>query len=299
MKAAEKELIFNLLKKASDNYYGYSSPEFKQMPQFQDDPEICAADSEKDHLTEKNQAVSALINETPQVQLKNDEKEAVQNQIPVEQNSKTVSLQPVFQPEKESGGITLKELAEKIKLCQRCKLHNNRTKAVPGMGVEGSPVLVIGEGPGEEEDKQGLPFVGPAGQLLDKMLYAIQLDRNKNCYIANIVKCRPPYNRDPQNDEASACKSFLDAQIHILKPKMILALGKTAVRNLLQIQGDFSLNKYRGQIYEYNNIPVIVTYHPSALLRNIDFKKPAWEDLKFFKNELLKIQPDYAEEFLQ
>lgn len=259
MTALEKNLIFNLLKAASDNFYGYYSPEFLEKPNFIDD--------KIENKTESNE------------NLKNSEK----NNVTAENTKKS--------------GITLEELNEKILKCAKCRLSQKRTNVVPGQGVENPEVLVIGEGPGEEEDKQGLPFVGPAGKLLDKMLAAIQLDRFTNCYIANTVKCRPPYNRDPEKDEAESCRSFLDAQIHILKPKMILALGKVAVRNLLKIDGEFSLNKYRGKIFKYNEVPLVVTYHPSALLRNIEFKRPAWEDLKFFRAKLTEISPNYAKDF--
>ncbi len=206
------------------------------------------------------------------------------------------TIQTKSETEKKQS-LTLEALNKKICECNRCTLCQKRINTVPGEGVENPIVLVIGEAPGEEEDKAGRPFVGPAGHLLDKMLNAIQLDRKLNCFIANTVKCRPPYNRDPEEQETEACRSFLDAQVAILKPKMILALGKIAIRDLLKINGDFSLNKFRGQIYEYNNIPLVVTYHPSALLRNIEFKKPAWQDLKFLKSKLLTISPDYAKDF--
>lgn len=257
MNIQEKTQLFNLLKTASDNFYGYSSPEFKYDPIFTDDEVIAETNTE------------AEVKE-----------ESTQVEIP---------------EEKPATGISLESIAQKIHDCKRCKLCNGRKNTVPGMGVEQPVALIVGEGPGEEEDNQGLPFVGPAGQLLDKMLAAIQLDRRTNCYIANTVKCRPPYNRDPEKEEADACRSFLDAQIHVLKPKMILALGKVAVRNMLNIQGEFALNKYRLQVFDYNGIPLVVTYHPSALLRNIEFKKPAWDDLKFFKSKLEELSPEYKQ----
>ena len=156
------------------------------------------------------------------------------------------------------------------------------------MGVENPDVLVIGEGPGYDEDKQGLPFVGKAGILLDKMLAAIGLDRKTNCYIANIVKCRPPQNRDPFPQEQDACFSFLEAQINILKPKMILCMGKISSNKMLNQKSP--IGTLRGQIFEYNNIPLMVTYHPSALLRNEQLKRPAWDDLKMFKAKLDEIK---------
>lgn len=188
----------------------------------------------------------------------------------------------------ESNGITLDELNAKILRCTRCGLARTRNNVVPGMGVEHPEVLVIGEGPGHDEDMQGLPFVGKAGVLLDRMLAAIGLDRKTNCYIANIVKCRPPKNRNPMPDEQSACFSFLEAQIHILKPKMILCMGKIAIE---KITGqNISINAQHGEFFEYNSIPVMPTYHPSALLRNEELKRPAWEDLKKFKRRLDELQ---------
>ena len=189
------------------------------------------------------------------------------------------------------GHATIESVAQKIAACHRCGLCKTRTNTVPGMGVENPAVLVIGEGPGHDEDLQGKPFVGPAGQLLDKMLSAINLDRNRNCYIANIVKCRPPQNRDPLPEEADACSSFLKAQIHILKPKMILAMGQIALQNLYDPQA--KITQLHGQILDYNGIPLMATYHPSALLRNSDLKRPAWEDLKGFRIKLLELCPGY------
>lgn len=209
-------------------------------------------------------------------------------QIRNEQNlSETKNLTSIYD--------SIDAIAQKIHSCTSCKLFSTRTNVVPGMGVENPDVLIIGEGPGEEEDRQGLPFVGRAGQLLDKMLNAIELDRNANCFIANIVKCRPPKNRDPEPDECASCRAFLDSQIDALQPKIILAMGRIASHNLLNT--DSSLGRLRNNFYEYKNIPVLVTYHPSALLRNEDLKRPAWEDLKLFKSRLLTLSPDYAAHF--
>jgi DNA polymerase len=190
------------------------------------------------------------------------------------------------------GGVSIGEIAEKVAACRRCQLYRTRTHTVPGEGVPHPLVLVIGEGPGADEDMSGRPFVGPAGQLLDKMLAAISLDRHTNCFIANIVKCRPPHNRDPEPGEAEACRSFLEAQIHLLKPVMILALGRIAVQNLLKT--DTGIGKLRGTFHAYNGIPLLATYHPSALLRNVDLKRPAWEDLKLFRTRLEQLVPHYS-----
>lgn len=198
---------------------------------------------------------------------------------------------PEFTDDIEKKSSTLENINSKIRECRRCVLCEKRIQAVPGMGVENPLVLVIGEGPGEEEDRQGLPFVGPAGQLLDKMLAAIHLYRNKNCYIANIVKCRPPMNRTPLPSEADACRPFLDAQIAALKPKAILCAGSTAVKNLFHTAN--GVMKLHGKVLNFNGIPVVTTWHPSALLRAPENKRPAWEDLKIFRSELLKIAPDY------
>ena len=149
-------------------------------------------------------------------------------------------------------------------------------------------VMVIGEGPGADEDRQGRPFVGKAGQLLDKMLEAIQLSRKTNCYITNVVKCRPPQNRDPAPEERSCCAAFLDAQIRLLRPKMILVMGRIAAQHLLQTSD--GIGKLRGRFFDYQGIPLMPTYHPSALLRDESLKRPAWEDLKRFRARLHELQ---------
>ncbi|MCR4790811.1 MAG: uracil-DNA glycosylase [Treponemataceae bacterium] len=180
--------------------------------------------------------------------------------------------------------MTLELLKEKVENCKRCDLCKTRKNAVFGIGVEHPVVLVIGEAPGANEDAKGEPFVGEAGILLDKMLIAINLSRKTNCYIANIIKCRPPANRDPFPAECSSCISYLDTQIHLLKPKMILCVGRVAAHNLLKMTD--SVNQMRGKTFSYKGIPVMMTYHPSALLRDAELKRPAWEDLKLFKKTL-------------
>lgn len=184
----------------------------------------------------------------------------------------------------KTSGITLSTLTDKVKNCTRCQLCKQRTNTVFGIGVEHPLVMVIGEGPGKDEDEKGEPFVGKAGQLLDKMLQAIHLSRDTNCYIANVVKCRPPANRDPFPDEANSCMPYLETQIHILKPTMILAMGKVAAHNLFKTSDP--VIKMRGNLYDYNGIPAMMTYHPSALLRDESLKRPAWEDLKLFRSRL-------------
>jgi DNA polymerase len=158
--------------------------------------------------------------------------------------------------------------------------------AVPGEGAERPLVLVVGEGPGQDEDRTGRPFAGPAGQLLDKMLASIGLRREQNCFIANVVKCRPPGNRDPEAGELSSCAPYLSRQIHCLKPRAILCLGRVAANSLLGNGEGQPIGGLRGRFFDYSPpgggapIPLIATYHPSALLRNEEWKRPVWEDLK-------------------
>ena len=182
----------------------------------------------------------------------------------------------------------IEKIAAEIRACNLCSLGATRTKAAPGEGVTQPLVMVIGEGPGAEEDAQGRPFVGRAGQLLDKMLASINLSRNTNCFIANVVKCRPPGNRDPYPEETAACAGFLKRQIVLLSPKFILVAGRIAAHTLLQTAE--SINKLRGKFTEYTvdgmTIPLLVTYHPAALLRNEELKRPAWEDLKLLRSKL-------------
>ena len=274
MTAAEKNQLYSHLRTISAWAKGYPSASFDtEIPQFTDD-QILVLQHEPVELT---QGESPTVISAPQIQGR---------------QFQAATLEEISRRQE-----AIARLDSQIKQCQRCKLCKGRTQAVPGTGVLNPAVLVIGEGPGADEDAQGLPFVGPAGQLLDKMLAAINLSRSTNCYIANIVKCRPPKNRDPEPEESDACRSYLEAQIAILKPAMILAVGRIAIQNLLQTsQG---IGQLRGKILSYNNIPLMATYHPSALLRNQDLKRPAWEDLKIFRTHLTQLHPDYDRAFLQ
>jgi uracil-DNA glycosylase family 4 len=164
--------------------------------------------------------------------------------------------------------------------CQACPLGQTRNKFVYGVGNPHAKLLFIGEAPGQDEDQLGEPFVGRAGQLLDKILAAIQLSR-KEVYIANILKCRPPGNRDPLPDEVSKCIPYLKEQIRIMKPKLICALGRIAAQNLLATTTP--LGKLRGKWHEFEGIPLLVTYHPAALLRFPEYKKETWADMKILK----------------
>ncbi len=176
------------------------------------------------------------------------------------------------------------ELARQVADCKACGLCQQRRQAVLGVGDLNPDWLFIGEGPGAEEDQKGEPFVGQAGKLLDNMLASLDIARGNKVYIANAVKCRPPGNRTPEAAEMATCRPFLERQIALLKPKVIVLLGKAAVHTILH--DDKSLSALRGQRFEFAGIPVVVTYHPAYLLRNLPEKAKAWEDLLFARRTL-------------
>ncbi|MBI5751788.1 MAG: uracil-DNA glycosylase [Hydrogenophilales bacterium] len=171
------------------------------------------------------------------------------------------------------------QLKQAVASCTACALHAQRTQAVLGVGDEQADWLFVGEAPGAEEDQQGEPFVGQAGKLLDNMLASIELKRGEKVYIANVVKCRPPGNRNPDTTEALACAPYLDRQIALMQPKLIVALGKVAAVRLLG--RDATIASLRGQVLDYHGTPLIITYHPAYLLRTLADKARAWEDLCF------------------
>ena len=168
--------------------------------------------------------------------------------------------------------------------CTRCSLHAGRTQGVFGVGNAEAQWMIIGEAPGAEEDRRGEPFVGRAGQLLDAMLRAIGLSRAQNAYIANVLKSRPPNNRDPRPEEVAACLPYLRRQIELVRPRLLLAVGRIAAQNLLGTEE--SLSRLRGRVHRFGelNTPLVVTYHPAYLLRNPADKRKAWEDLKFARS---------------
>lgn len=176
-------------------------------------------------------------------------------------------------------GLNWQELAARVAGCKACPLGAQRNQAVFGVGDERPDWLFVGEGPGAEEDAKGEPFVGQAGKLLDNMLAALDLARGNKVYIGNAVKCRPPGNRTPEAAEMAACRPYLERQIALLQPKIIVLLGKAAVHAVLH--DDKSLASLRGKRFAYQGIPVVVTYHPAYLLRNLPEKAKAWEDLLF------------------
>ncbi|CAJ7787892.1 phage SPO1 DNA polymerase domain-containing protein [Burkholderia pseudomallei] len=169
------------------------------------------------------------------------------------------------------------ELRARVADCERCRLCEKRTNTVFGVGDEHADWMLVGEAPGENEDKQGEPFVGQAGKLLDNMLRALALKRGENVYIANVIKCRPPGNRNPEPDEVARCEPYLQRQVALVKPKLIVALGRFAAQTLLKTDG--SIASMRGRVHQYEGVPVIVTYHPAYLLRSLQDKAKAWSDL--------------------
>ncbi|MBI1397398.1 MAG: uracil-DNA glycosylase [Betaproteobacteria bacterium] len=181
-------------------------------------------------------------------------------------------------------GMDWPELKADVAACTACALAARRRNTVFGVGDEQADWLFVGEGPGADEDARGEPFVGQAGRLLDSMLAAVDLARGHDVYIANIVKCRPPGNRNPEPAEAARCLPYLHRQIELIRPRLIVALGKVAVGNLLGI--DDAISRLRGRLLDYRGTPVVVTYHPAYLLRNLPDKAKVWEDLCFARDTM-------------
>jgi DNA polymerase len=186
-------------------------------------------------------------------------------------------------PDNAERAAELTALANTVAGCTRCRLSQGRSKVVFASGNPNADLMLIGEGPGAEEDRQGLPFVGPAGELLNRILQAIEIQRD-DVYIANIVKCRPPGNRDPQPDEVAACRGYLEKQIALVQPRVIVALGKVAAQTLLG--NESPIGQMRGRWVRIQGVPAMVTYHPAALLRNPALKRPTWEDMQQVRDRL-------------
>ncbi len=181
------------------------------------------------------------------------------------------------------------QLEAAVRACTRCPLSTSRTQGVPGVGDRRAEWLFIGEAPGAEEDRLGEPFVGQAGKLLDAMLAAIGLERGRNVYIANVLKSRPPGNRDPRPEETAACLPYLERQIELMRPRLIVALGRIAAQSLLLT--DTPIGRLRGHVHTWRGVPMVVTYHPAYLLRNAADKAKAWEDLLLARRTLRALQP--------
>ena len=211
----------------------------------------------------------------------------------VRRDAPPVSLEPVVHPPierparevdvRDVAGLGWEDLRARVAVCMACaELASQRTQTVFGVGDPAADWLFIGEAPGAEEDRRGEPFVGPAGQLLDNMLAALALQRGRNVHIANILKCRPPGNRDPKPEEAEACRGFLDRQIALIRPRVIVALGRVAAQSLLG--SSEPLGRLRGREHAYQGTPLVVTYHPAYLLRSPGEKAKAWRDLLRARN---------------
>ena len=175
-----------------------------------------------------------------------------------------------------TGDIGWEELRTAVAACTRCRLHESRTQTVFGVGNPAADWMIIGEAPGAEEDRRGEPFVGRAGKLLDEMLLAIG-EKRQSVFIANILKCRPPNNRDPSQDEAASCRPYLERQIELVQPKIVLAVGRIAAQQLLQ--SDAPVGRLRGTVHRLGAVPLVVTYHPAYLLRSPSQKRKSWDDL--------------------
>ncbi len=186
---------------------------------------------------------------------------------------------------KDSSAVkTLSEIREELGDCTRCRLCETRKSIVFGEGNPRARLVFVGEGPGRDEDIQGRPFVGRAGQLLTRIIQAMKLER-KDVYICNVVKCRPPGNRNPQPDEVASCEPFLKKQIESINPEVIVSLGSVATGLMLKLK-NFKMAQLRGTFHQYGDSKLMITYHPAALLRNPSFKKPVWEDMKLVMKEL-------------
>jgi len=185
--------------------------------------------------------------------------------------------------------LSLDILKNKYSNCQKCPLHKSRNHFVYGEGNPKADIMIIGEGPGAKEDLTGHVFIGPAGELLTKMLKAINIDR-ADIYITNVVKCRPPQNRDPLPAEKDACLPYLIEQINIINPKVIILLGKVAAKSLLPQENRNTLSAYRNKEHYFQNIRTFVTYHPAALLHNPSYKLPAWHDLQHIQHYLQELE---------
>lgn len=207
-------------------------------------------------------------------------KRTLKNENKINGGSQPSSGTAEYEMSLENGTENLREFYLKIKDCQKCPLGKSRKNFVFGAGNPNADVMLVGEAPGAEEDRLGKPFVGRAGQLLNKILDSIHFKR-EDVFIANILKCRPPNNRDPLATEVEQCEPYLHEQIRIIRPKLILAMGRIAGQTLLKTKS--SLTNLRGKLHSYQGIHMIVTYHPAALLRNPQWKYPTWDDVRYLR----------------
>ena len=205
-------------------------------------------------------------------------------------DARNVPAAPTPEREQTIALLRFDELDPHIASCTACALGRTRRNAVPGVGNATAQWMFVGEAPGAEEDAKGEPFVGQAGRLLDNMLRAIGLDRTRDVYIANVLKCRPPNNRNPEPGEVARCSPYLERQLELIRPRVIIALGRFAAMTLLDT--DASIASLRGRLHQYRGVPLIVTYHPAYLLRNLPDKAKAWEDLVFARRTFARLQSE-------
>ena len=290
MTKEDKQTIYNLLRTASQNVYGYTTPAF-ESDEFVDNAQCTMHNAQLNSVPVNIPAKSQIIETEIKQPIKVTSSTANSNQ----DNTNNSELGIV---NCELKGMSLGDVILKIARCTRCSLARTRTNVVPGQGSKSAEVLVIGDGPAMEDDASGVPFSGAAGLLMDKMLNAVKLDRRQNCFLTNIVKCTPPQNRDPYPEETDACFGFIEAQIKIIKPKLILCSGRVAAVSLLKnnpkVNLSLPVDQLRGQWFDYNGIPVMVVYSPAEVLKNPALKKPIWDDLRAFATKLKELSPTYA-----
>ena len=290
MTREDKQTIYNLLRTASQNVYGYTTPAF-ESDEFVDNAQCTMHNAQLNSVPVNIPAQSQIIETEIKQPIKVTSSTANSNQ----DNTNNSELGIV---NCELKGMSLGDVILKIARCTRCSLARTRTNVVPGQGSKSAEVLVIGDGPAMEDDASGVPFSGAAGLLMDKMLNAVKLDRRQNCFLTNIVKCTPPQNRDPYPEETDACFGFIEAQIKIIKPKLILCSGRVAAVSLLKnnpkVNLSLPVDQLRGQWFDYNGIPVMVVYSPAEVLKNPALKKPIWDDLRAFATKLKELSPTYA-----
>lgn len=286
MTKEDKQTIYNLLKTASRNVYGYTTPAFESDEYVENVPAQV-----QPSVSTQSSVVNSISN------IPTPEPAITQPSAPAATQFSAPAA-PETSSAPETSGMSLGDVILKIARCTRCSLARSRTNVVPGQGSKSAEVLVIGDGPVMEDDASGVPFSGAAGQLMDKMLNAVKLDRRQNCFLTNIVKCTPPQNRDPYPEETDACFGFIEAQIKIIKPKLILCAGRVAAVTLLKSNPNVNLSlpvdQIRGQWFDYNGIPVMVVYSPAEVLKNPALKKPIWDDLRAFATKLKELSPTYA-----
>ena len=290
MTKEDKQTIYNLLRTASQNVYGYTTPAF-ESDEFVDNAQCTMHNAQLNSVPVNIPAQSQIIETEIKQPIKVTSSTANSNQ----DNTNNSELGIV---NCELKGMSLGDVILKIARCTRCSLARTRTNVVPGQGSKSAEVLVIGNGPAMEDDASGVPFSGAAGLLMDKMLNAVKLDRRQNCFLTNIIKCTPPQNRDPYPEETDACFGFIEAQIKIIKPKLILCSGRVAAVSLLKnnpkVNLSLPVDQLRGQWFDYNGIPVMVVYSPAEVLKNPALKKPIWDDLRAFATKLKELSPTYA-----